>query len=528
MCRTILRKVYIIPLLISFLLLTIFPIVNCGEYHIESTTVTDKYDISLNWEDNFGTKDWQTFKLWDDGISTHCYISFKFNTGAALNIPASLQVKHPTVTEPGKQFNIETALNFYGTKQLALTSEFYVRFDLDLPGITTYIPGLGFVDDIDNTYGGTWDYKFNLNSQTIDGLLSKISLGDGNILQNYFGNLNLDNIITVENLDVNSQTLGTLASGTIKIDLLRAIFTIAKEISSVQPAISVVVNALDWLLTNVIKTSSGIILTPKISAQLSSNFFSSSDINLNTQNLIFNQDISTKHFTASVNNMAKETSNNYLSVGLNPLKYILIFDIDWSYYLDIDIDALGLDIYDNSWYWDLGTFPTISSRDSVISRQVSFDVKLDEPTEVNSLNANNGEIVVDLTDTSGFSSVNLLYSEDKSSWHKTEMTAQGTNYVVKPVSSVQEETTLYYYIEAIDGDNDLYRIDNNGAYYSCTIKPESTDPLGNVFGVLNSAANYLTSSGSTIIIFLVLVIIVIVVLVCGAVLYRRKSKLATQ
>ena len=500
----------------TVILPTIISYANAENYHTSSSNIEKSYDISLNWSQLLGSKDWTSFKLWDDGLLTHCYLSFKFNAGLDLSIPANLRIKYPEMIEPGQQFNLETALSLSNNKQVTFSTEFFVKLDLDLPA-PLWIPGFGLTDNVKNVFGGSWDFTFNLNTNTIDRILNTISLGNDDIIQSFASYLGVNDFVIIENMNINSQTLGPLAFGTIKINFLKAILAAAKALTSLAPPFSAIVEALDWLLTNVIKVGTGLKITPSLNAEIISPISSGSDLTFNTNNLIYGQDISVKRTGTSVNQLAKESkNNNQLTFNLGPLDYRLSFNNDWTYYIDLDVDFLNVDIYQNSWFWDLGTMPSLSTNVAAVTRQIGCSVKLDEPIQASAPQVNNGEVSIQVNDNSGVSNVRLAYSTDRKSWERTNMISKGDIYVSTPISSVNQDTTVYYYFEATDGDNDLYTIDNNGVYYSYLMKPEETSFL-----------DWINFGNGTSSLFLIMVVVIIVIIVVGItisfIVKKRKS-----
>ncbi|MCW4047248.1 MAG: hypothetical protein NWE99_06765 [Candidatus Bathyarchaeota archaeon] len=335
-------------------------------------------------------------------------------------------------------------------KEVTFSTEFFVKLDLDLPA-PLWIPGFGLTDNLKNVFGGSWNFKFNLNTQTIDKILNTIFLGNDDIIQSFANYLGVNDFVTIENMNINSQTLGRLAFGTIKINFLKAILASAKTLTNLTPPFSDIVKALDWLLTNVIKIDTGLRLTPSLNAEIISPVSSGSELILNTNNLIYNQDISTKRTEVSVSQLAKETrSSNQININLGPLDYRLFFTNNWMYYLDLDIDFLNVNVYENSWTCELGTMPELSTNVAATTRQIGCTIKLDEPIHANAPQVNNGKISILVNDNSGISNIALVYSTDRTSWATASMISQGDIYVATPISSVEQDTTIYYYFEATD------------------------------------------------------------------------------
>jgi hypothetical protein len=299
-------------------------------------------------------------------------------------------------------------------------------------------------------------------------------------------------------------------SGSIKIDLLKVILTIAKTISNVLPPISLIINALDWLITNVIKIGSGLIITPSLNGDISSPISSDYQLSIDRQSLIFNQDISSKQTSCQVNSLSNENQNsNNLNLNFGSLDYQLSFDNNWEYYIDLDIDFLGLNLYQNTWTWDLGEFPNLSTSISANTPQINCFVKLDEPIQASTPQTDKGEVSITASDPSGISNIALYYSTDRTNWAYSNMMSNGDHFVARPIDSVQQSTTVYYYFEASDGDGDLYKIDNNAQYYSYNLEP----PPQNIQDIFSTGGS---SIGLMIVIIgIILAIVTFVLLIKG-------------
>jgi len=487
---------------------------NAENYHTSSYNIEKFYDVSLKWPQLLGSKEWTTFKLWDDGFSTHCYVSFKFNTGLNLYIPANLRIRYPEVIEPGQQFNVETSLSLSNNKEVTFSTEFFVKLDLDIP-VPLWIPGFGLTDKVKNVFGGSWNFKFDLNTQTIDMVLNTIYLGNDDVIQSFANYLGVKDFVTIENMNINSQTLGQLAFVTIRINFLKAVLVAAKTLTSLSPPFSAMVEALDWLLTNVITVGTGLKITPSLNAEIISPISSGSDLIFNTNNLIYAQDISTKRIGTTVNQLARESkNNNQITFNIGPLDYRVSFNSDWTYYLNVDVDFLNVDVYQNSWSCNLGTMPNLSTNVATVTREIGCSVKLDEPIHATAPQVNNGKISIQVNDNSGISNVRLVYSTDRISWERTNMIAQGETYVATLISSVKQYTTVYYYFEATDGDNDVYTIDNNGVYYSYLMEPEQPS--------FSDWINNLSDGALNLTIIMIAVLIAIIVITILLVMKKRK------
>ncbi len=264
-------------LLASFMIvivaLTLIPSTFAQTYSAQENIKQETYDLSLFWSKTFGSKEWARYTLWDEAL-THCYISFKINAGAALSIPANLKVTYPEIVGRGQSFNVKTELNIPNNKEVTISTEFLMKIDLDLP-LPTYISGIGLTDDINNIYGGSYDFTFALNSNTVQRVLKTISLGtDDNSLQSFLPSISINDYITVEDLQMNSQTLGQIILGSFKVSFLQLILDAAKTLTSVAPPISAIISALDWLVTHVIKVDTGLLIQPIISAEINSPIYS--------------------------------------------------------------------------------------------------------------------------------------------------------------------------------------------------------------------------------------------------------------
>lgn len=503
--------------LIALVLSTSLCQVNAEQYHLPTSRKESVYDISLNWTEFIGSRDYVRYELWDDGFWSHCYISFKFNAGVSLSIPANLRLNYPEIVEPGSLLDVETELNIAGQKEFAFTSEFFVKIDLDLPGVGMYVPGLGFVDDIKNEYGGAWEFKFDLNSENIESVLNKVWLADDTVGDWFLNRLEISNFVTIQDIDVNSQTLGQLAFGSIKINLLKAILMAAKTLTSISPPISAIISGLDWLLTNVIKVESGVIIKPSLNAAIISTVSSNDKVTLNTNSITYNEDISSRRIQTQVSeSVLEEPNNNFVNINYGPLEYRLSVVNSWEYYLSLDLDFLNLDLYANTWSWNLGTFPNLSTEALARTNTISCNIKLDQPLSADEPTVNNGDISLWLSDASGLSDVTLVYSTDRASWERTNMISHGESYTAKPIMSVREETTVYYYFIATDGDNDVYQIDNNGAYYSYSLSPEPVGLFQTIFGF--------SSDSQQISIIIVAAIITGILIAIVYLVYRKNMK----
>lgn len=463
-----------------------------------------------------GSKQWSRFKLWDKFL-THCYLSFKANAGLDVSVPANLRLRYPRILAPSQKFNLDAALNLADNKQVTFSFEFYIKIDLDLL-TPLWIPGLGLTDDFNQIYGGSWDFTFDINSNTVEHALNTISFGEDvstQTITNYFG---VNEFVSIRNLELNPSGLGRLAFAEIKISFLEAILAAAKAvITSLAPPLRALVDALDWLLTNIIKVDTGVTIYPSLNAEIVTPISSSSDLIFETSTLVFSEDVSSKIISTTVNPESKESEmNNQIVVNYGPLEYRLSFFNDWSYYLDLDLDFLGIEFVDEHHNWRLGTFPTLSTGIPAITNQITCDVIIDEPLEASPPEVNDGTIELILSDNSGISNVTLLYSTDKANWQQISMTPDGNQYNSKPIESVDRSTTVYYYVDVSDGDYDIYTIDNNGLYFNYNLEPEidQSSPIEWISNVV------LDSSNEAIIIISVILLIII----CVALIIIKKKR----
>ena len=515
MLRGIIKCVVIGFLSIMIIISSYVPLINATQYQTQQNQINQVYDISLNWEQLLGSKQWTRVELWDE-FATHCFLTFKANAGLDVSIPANLQLSYPSVLEPGQQFNLETELNLAENKEITFSFEFFIGIDLDLP-LPTLIPGIGFTDDFNEVYGGAWEFTFDLNSNTVQRVLNTISLGENEVIQtvsNYFG---VNEFISIRNIDLNTHNLGRLAFAEIKISFLEAILAAAKAITSLAPPLTALIEALDWLLTNVIKVDTGLTLSPSLNAEIVSPISSDSRLIFNTNSIVFSEDSSTKTTFSTVNSLSKESvDSNQIFLNYGPLEYRLSFLTDWSYYMDLDLDFLGIAFIDEHWNWNLGAFPTLSTGLPATTAQISCDVKLDEPLDASTPDITDGDVKISLSDGSGISDAYLFYSTDKVSWQQIQMNYDGTSYEVKPIDSVEAPTTVYYYVEATDGDDDKYRIDNNGLYFNYNLEPKSVD----IFDWLTD----LTPNSSNPLGFILMLVATAIVLGLVVVIIRRRRR----
>lgn len=459
-------------LLIIIVIVTIIPTTFAQTYTTKEDIEDQTYDISLLWSKSFGSKEWTTYTLWDQ-LSTHCFVSFKFNAGTSLSIPASLKLSYPNIVTPGQQFNVNTELTLPSNKKVTISTDFFIKIDLDLPGITTYIPGIGLTDKISNIYGASYEFEFALNSDNVQRILKTISLGtEENDLQEFLPSISVNDYITIENLQLNAQTLGQLMSSSFKVSFLQIILNAAKTLTSVTPPISAIISALDWLVTNVIKVDTGLLLQPTISAEIIAPIYADNKLSLNRNSLNYAEDLSSKTMLCTVKDYASEThNNNQMNINYGPLNYRFSFNNYWQYYLDLNLNFLGLNLYQNSWTWNLGAFPSLFTDIPSSSGQIALNIKLDEPFRASTPAVSDGDVSITATDASGISNLILVYSTDGVNWARTNMNNQGDTFSAKPINTVQTTTTVTYYFEATDGDNDHYLIDNNGQKYSYALTP---------------------------------------------------------
>ncbi len=507
------RRYLVVAICLMVLVVAAFPQSNGADYRTPNHMIENRYDVSLNWSHLVGSKEWTTFTLWDDGVFSHFNVSFKFNSKLAVKIPASLQTKYAQIVEPGERFDLEAVLSLSGNREVTLSTEFFIKLDLDLP-LPVWIPSLGFTDKVNNVFGGSWDFKLNLNTENVNEVMNKIFMGkDNENLQSFSSYMGFGDLVTIEKMSVNTQTLGKLTSATIRVSFLKAILAAAKTLTSLTPPFSLMVDTLKWLLDNVIKVDTGLEITPSLNAEVISGISSDPELVFDADIVIYDQDISAKKATASVSRSSKETgSNNEINFRLDPLEYAISFASDWTYYFDVDIDFLSLDVYHNSWSWNLGTTRTPLTKASSATERIICNTKLDDPVHVTSIQESNGEISIGASDNSGISNVEVAYSTDTKSWSKIRMTTQGDLYKVTPINSVEQDTTVYYYLAVTDGDNDTYVIDNNGTYYSYLMEPN------------NSNSNWISDLADRSLMLILAAVTVFLVIIVTTILFLRKKR----
>lgn len=447
------------------------------ESHSEQTSITEIVDTTFHWEKTLLQGSWNRFRLWDDGWTTHCYISFSYAVDVSMDVPATLKLTYPNRLEPGETFKAKATLEMSGTRIIRIEPEIYFAIDLDFP-LPIYIPNVGWREEIKAVYGGDWAITFNLNHRNLKQAMDKIWIGDFDSLNSYGDWLELDNYAIVQDLSINSATLGELASAEIRLDFVRAIFDIAEGLSVVAPPTSVLIKVLDWLVTEVLGLSTGLVISPKVSAFVESPVFSNSkDANVDANTIRFDEEMSAKTLALTVDSNAQEKSgNNEFVVHLSPFSFVYSFDVDWQYYINVNVDVLGVNIYDNEWLFDLFSFPSIESNSEAVEQSVSFSTRIDEPLKATAPSIDNGEISIQLSDDSGISESVVHYSTDRSYWKEAPTSRAGETYSATPISEVSQETKIYYNVKAKDGDGDSYTIDDGGDYFQYTIKPRARSP----------------------------------------------------
>jgi hypothetical protein len=223
----------------------------------------------------------------------------------------------------------------------------------------------------------------------------------------------------------------------------------------------------------------------------------------------FENDLSPKNIQLSAAADAYETNGtNEFLVDFSPVSFSYLFDVGWQYYFDIDIGLLGRSLYQHIWTFDICRGPCINWNSQQLQTSLEISPKIDEPLLATEPTVNDGKIAVDLHDKSGVSEVTLYYSPDKVSWNSTTLSLEtGTSYSQKPISSVSQDTVVYYYFKAVDGAGNPYYIGTAGSCYNYTLKA----PL---LSILQSPRNLAILSA----------IVVFVAAVTGIVVFRKRTK----
>jgi len=442
------------------------------QYRTQKSLKHEIIDVSLNWDISLLKEGLREFCLWDNWPLTQCYVSFKYGLDASLQVPATLSVSYPNIAEPGENFEVTTSLNLIGTRLLTITPEFFLKIHLMLPS-PVYLPIIGWTRDFHNTFGGKWSLSFDINSRHLKDVIDQIFIGDSNTLESYANAINLPSFVTIERISYNTDTLGELLSGKIRVDFLKAILTAAEGLSIVNPVLQAALRVLRWLVQDVFNTSTGLLITPKLSARIESPTITDTRVqNLGVSSLKFESDMSSKAIPAPLSSTSEEgTLGNNFSIDLSPMMFRLLFDVDWDYYFDVDLHALGVSLYKNNWNFPLFTYPKLSWDSVTVKPKVPFSMKVDEPLAASNPQSEVGTVRIQLDDKSGIERAEMKYSTDKTSWQTVQMTHGSNIYSATP--SVPEDTPIYYYISVADGDGDVYEINNDEAYFSYILpKPQ--------------------------------------------------------
>lgn len=352
----------------------------------------------------------------------------------------------------------------------------------------------------------------NLNTESVNEVMNKVFMGKDNDIRSFSSYLGIGDFVTIEQININTQNLGKLSSATIKVSFLKAILAAAKTLTSLTPPFSLMVDTLKWLLDNVIKVDTGLKITPSLSAEVISGISSSPRLVFDTDILTYDQDISSKKATSSVSQSLKESrGDNEIDFSLDPIEYALSFTSDWTYYLDVDIDFLSLDVYHNSWSCNLGTSTIPLTKATSATRYVACTAKLDEPVHVTSVEEKDGEISMEANDNSGISNVEIAYSTDLRSWSRMKMIAIDALYRAMPILSVEQDTTVYYYLVVTDGDNDTYSVGSNENYYTYLMKTN------------NSNSDWINNSANRSLMLLATIVAVLLALALTVTAFIRKK-----
>jgi hypothetical protein len=280
----------------------------------------------------------------------------------------------------------------------------------------------------------------------------------------------------------------------------------------VPPPLDKLVDLLDWLVSKFFKFSTGLIITPAISAYVSCPFQTDSRFASVGPNLIqFDSDLSPKTIQLSIAPDAEEKNGaNEFKVESSPISFSYLFDVNWQYYFDIDIGLLGQQLYQHTWTFDIYRGPCVNWDSQPVQNSLEIVSKIDEPLQATDPLVDSGNVAIDLADKSGISEATLWYSIDKQNWSSMSLPLEGvTSYSVKPISDVSKDTNVYYYIKVVDGEGTSYNIGSNEAYFSYTLKP----PQSPFLIVLQSPQN-----------LGILAIVIVLILVVTASLVLRKQK----
>jgi hypothetical protein len=495
------RRIYIVALALICLLLvaSVFPFglgASFNEYHSSSQLVTKSQDITFHWEKTLAHGDWDRIGVNYDPLG-HFFISFHYSIDSSMDVPATLSATYPSSLEPNQSVLIETKLETTGDRIIEIRPAIYFGIDLNILGLKT----------IQATYGGQWTMTFNLNTKDVQQMLNKVWIGDftgGELLSVAKNTMNLNGWMSLQQLQINDVGLGTLVVGTMKLDLFRAVLNALKTLFIPAP-LSYLVDALDWLVSNFFKVSTGLFITPKISAYASSPVQSKSNFaSVGTNLLSFENDLSPKNVQLSTTADAHETNaaNEFL-IDFNPISFSYLFDVGWQYYFEL---ALGP--WQHTWTFDICRGPCINWNSQQLQTSLEISPKMDEPLQATEPTVNDGMIAIDLQDKSGISEATLYYSLDRVSWNSTTVSSEpGTSYSQRPISSVSEDTVVYYYLKIFDGDGDPYCIGTANNCYNYTLK-------ASLLSILQSPRS----------LTIVAVIIVFIAALTGVIVFRKRAK----
>jgi len=504
------KKIRIVTFAVACLLLvaSIFPFglsASFNEYHSSPQPATKTQYITFHWEESLAHGDWNRYCLWDLGsVLGHCYLSFHYSFDTSLDVPATLSATYPSFLEPNQSVLIETKLETTGDRVIEIRPSIYLGIDFSAPWLFKSFKA---------TYGGQWTMTFNLNTKSIKQMLNKVWIGDftgGQLLSIATDAMNLNSYVTLQRLDINDASLGTLVLGEIKVDLLRAVLHALLNLLSIPPALQKFVDLLDWLVSNVFKVSTGLIVTPTISAFVSCPIQTGSQFVSIEPNLVqFEKDLSPKNIQMSAAAGAEEKSGtNEFHVSFSPISFSYKFDVNWQYYLEINIGFLGLSLIYNNWTYDIYEGPSINWDSQPISTSLEIISRIDEPLQATEPSVNDDKIAMYMIDKSGISEAVVYYSLDKVNWNsQTLIQDSGTLYSQKPISDVSQDTIVFYYVKALDGQGDPYYIGTAGNCYNYTLK-------ASLLSILQSPRNLAILS----------VIIIFVAAVTGVIVFRKRAK----
>lgn len=478
-----------------------------NEYHSTPQLNIRSEDVTFHWEKSLLRGNWNKVCLWDWGLLGHCYISFSYSLDTSLDVPASLSMKYPNFLEPGQSFLIETKLETTGDRIVTMRPAIYFGIDLGIP----------LVKSFQATYGGQWNMTFNIKTKDFQQMLDKVWVGDftnGQLFSVLNSVANLNSYVQLQKVDINSASLGTLVLGEIRVDLFRAILNVLKQIF-VPPPLDRLVDLLDWLTSKFFKFSTGLIITPTISAyatcpiQTNSRFAS-----VGTNLLQFDTDLSPKNVQLSIASNAQENNGtSEFKVECGPISFSYLFDVGWQYYFDIDIGILGHSLYQHTWTFDIYRGPSVNWNSEPVQTSLEIASKIDGPLQATDPSVDNGKVAIDMREKSGISQATLYYSTDKLSWNSVPLSLEtGTLYSNTPISSVSEDTVVFYYFRVTDGNGIPYDIGAINSCFNYTLRAQQS-----FLSLIQQPRNLAVLS----------VVVVSIIAITGSIVWIRRGKKRT-